>query len=135
MPLGFAAVDLLAAAKPAEAQPEDYVCPGDRPRAPFVGIDKVRRALYQRAGIDGPGHDLHSLRTTFSSVAADVGYSEIIVAALLGHSVAAGVTARYIHPDRDPLHQAADVTSATIAAALAGQKPAEVVPIERQRRG
>jgi hypothetical protein len=49
--------------------------------------------------------------------AADAGYSEIIVAALLGHGVAAGVTARYIHPDRAPLHQAADVTSATIAAA------------------
>jgi hypothetical protein len=47
----------------------------------------------------------------------DAGFSEIPVAALLGHRVAAGVTARYIHPDRDPLHQAADVTSATIAAA------------------
>jgi integrase len=35
-----------------------------------------------------------SLRTTFSSIAADAGYSEIIVAALLGHRVAAGVTAR-----------------------------------------
>ena len=103
------------------------------PAAPFVGIDRVRRSLYHSAGIDGPGRDLHSLRTTFSSIAADAGYSEIIVAALLGHRVTAGVTARYIHPDRDPLHQAADVTSATIAAALVGQKPAEIVQIDRQR--
>jgi integrase len=134
VPLGIAAVELLTAAKPADARPDDYVCRGEKPGAPFVGIDRVRRILYARAGIDGPGRDLHSLRTTFSSIAADAGYSEIIVAALLGHRVAAGVTARYIHPDRDPLHQAADVTSATIAAALAGQRPAEVVQIERQRR-
>jgi integrase len=134
VPLGLAAVELLAAAKPGDAKPESYVCPGEKPAAPFVGIDRVRRTLYDRAGIDGPGRDLHSLRTTFSSIAADAGYSEIIVAALLGHRVAPGVTARYIHPDRDPLHQAADVTSATIAAALAGQKPAEVVQIDRQKR-
>jgi integrase len=135
VPLGLAAVELLMAAKPADAKPENYVCPGVKAGAPFVGIDRVRRVLYVRAGIDGPGRDLHSLRTTFSSIAADAGYSEIIVAALLGHRVAAGVTARYIHPDRDPLNQAADVTSATIAAALAGKKPAEVLSIDRQKRG
>jgi integrase len=94
----------------------------------------VRRRLYRNAGIDGAGRDLHSLRTTFSSIAADAGYSEIFVAALLGHRVADGVTARYIHPDRDPLHQAADVTSATIAAALQGRKAAEIVPIDRSHQ-
>lgn len=134
MPLGRAAVDLLAPAKPAASSPEDYVCPGQNARAPFIGIDKVRRKLYQDAGIDGAGRDLHSLRTTFSSIAADAGYSEIIVAALLGRRVADGVTARYIHPDRDPLHQAADVTSATIAAALQGRKAAEIVPIDRSHQ-
>jgi integrase len=134
VPLGRVAVQLLAAARPADAHPEDYVCPGQKDGSPFIGIDKVRRRLYGEAGIAGRGRDLHSLRTTFSSIAADGGYSEIIVAALLGHRVADGVTARYIHPDRDPLHQAADVTSATIAAALAGQKPAEVVQIDRQKR-
>jgi integrase len=134
VPLGLAAVELLTSTKPADAQPEDYVCPGERPGAPFIGIDRVRRILYRRAGIEGTGRDLHSLRTTFSSIAADAGYSEIIVAALLGHRVATGVTARYIHPDRDPLHQAADVTSATIAAALAGHKPAEVLPIGRHKQ-
>jgi integrase len=134
VPLGRAAVELLAGAKPGAASPEDYVCPGQNAGAPFIGIDKVRRKLYLDAGIDGAGMDLHSLRTTFSSIAADAGYSEIIVAALLGHRVADGVTARYIHPDRDPLHQAADVTSATIAAALKGRKPAEVLPIDRSHR-
>jgi integrase len=134
VPLGRAAVDLLATAKPAAASPDDYVCPGKKPDAPFIGIDKVRRRLYRNAGIDGAGRDLHSLRTTFSSIAADAGYSEIFVAALLGHRVADGVTARYIHPDRDPLHQAADVTSATIAAALQGRKAAEIVPIDRSHQ-
>jgi integrase len=131
VPLGMAAVHLLESAKPADARPDDYVCPGQKDGAPFIGIDKVRRALFAAAGIAAAGRDLHSLRTTFSSVAADAGYSEIIVAALLGHRVADGVTARYIHPDRDPLHQAADATSATIAAALDGRKPAEIVSIDR----
>ena len=134
VPLGRAAVDLLAAARPAAFSPEDYVCPGQNAGAPFIGIDKVRRRLYRDAEIEGAGRDLHSLRTTFSSIAADAGYSEIIVAALLGHRVADGVTARYIHPDRDPLHQAADVTSATIAAALQGRKAAEIVPIDRSHQ-
>jgi len=52
-----------------------------------------------------------------------------LVAALLGRRVADGVTARYIHPDRDPVRQAADVTSATIAAALKEQ----VVANDRSR--
>jgi len=40
-------VDLLVAAKPAAASPDDYVCPGQRPDAPFIGIDKVRRRFYR----------------------------------------------------------------------------------------
>jgi len=63
VPLGRAAVNLLAATKPAAAAPDDYVCPGRKPAAPFIGIDKVRRRLYRDAGIDGAGRDLHSLRT------------------------------------------------------------------------
>lgn len=73
VPLGRAAVELLAAARPVEALPEDYVCPGQNEGSPFIGIDKVRRRLYEQAGIAGRGRDLHSLRTTFSSIAADAG--------------------------------------------------------------
>lgn len=33
--LGLAAVELLAAARPADAKPEDYVSPGEKPGAPL----------------------------------------------------------------------------------------------------
>ena len=40
----------------------------------------------------------HTLRHTFASLAGDLGFSELTIAALLGHS-ARGVTQRYIHID------------------------------------
>src|ERR1700730_6250710 len=43
VPLGLAAVELLAAAKPGDAKLESYVCPGEKPAAPFVGIDRESR--------------------------------------------------------------------------------------------
>ena len=40
----------------------------------------------------------HTLRHTFASVAGDLGFSELTIAALLGHA-ARGVTQRYVHID------------------------------------
>jgi integrase len=53
--LGLAAVELLVTARP--ASPEDYVCRGKRAGSPFVGIDKVRCALYGAAGKCGARGD------------------------------------------------------------------------------
>ena len=128
VPLGRAAAALLAAARPADAGPADPVCPGRLAGRPFVGIDRVWRRLYAAAGL--AGRDLHTLRHTFSSVAADAGFGEYLVAGLLGHR-SGTVTGRYVHPDRDPLHQAADVVAGTIAAALDGGPPAPVLAFPR----
>ena len=62
----------------------------------------------------------HTLRHTFASVAGDLGFSELTIAALLGHA-ARGVTQRYIHID-EALRVAADKVSSEIAALLDGQK-------------
>ncbi|MEI9986127.1 MAG: tyrosine-type recombinase/integrase [Aliidongia sp.] len=52
----------------------------------------------------------HTLRHTFASLAGDLGFSELTIAALLGHS-ARGVTQRYIHID-EALRMTADRVAA-----------------------
>ena len=60
----------------------------------------------------------HVLRHTFASVAGDLGFSELTIAGLLGHS-ARGVTQGYVHLDT-ALVVAADRVSAEIAQLLNG---------------
>lgn len=61
----------------------------------------------------------HTLRHTFASVAGDLGFSELTIAALLGHS-ARGITQRYVHID-EALGVAANKISAEIEALIAGE--------------
>ena len=58
----------------------------------------------------------HTLRHTFASVAGDLGFSELTIAALLGHA-ARGVTQRYVHID-EALRVAADKVSDAIEVLL-----------------
>ena len=58
----------------------------------------------------------HTLRHTFASVAGDLGFSELTIAALLGHS-ARGVTQGYVHID-EALKLAAERTCEEIAGLL-----------------
>jgi integrase len=61
----------------------------------------------------------HTLRHTFASLAGDLGFSELTIAALLGHS-ARGVTERYIHID-EALRMTADRVAAETADILDGR--------------
>jgi len=54
---------------------------------------------------------------TFAAAAAEMGFSELTIASLLGHMVS-GVTARYAHVSDMALVEAAVRVSARIAAAL-----------------
>ena len=63
----------------------------------------------------------HTLRHTFASVAGDLGFSELTIAALLGHA-ARGVTQRYVHID-EALRVAAEKVSYKISLLLAGAHP------------
>ena len=72
---------------------------------------------------------VHVLRHSFAAAAAEMGFSELTIAGLLGHSVP-GVTARYAHiPDR-ALLAAADQVSARIAAALGSKADAKVIELD-----
>ena len=94
-----------------------WVFPAENGDNHFVGLPKLLGRICFQARLQGV--TIHVLRHSFAAMAADMGYSELIIAGLLGHSVA-GVTARYAHvPDR-ALIAAADHVSQRIAAALDG---------------
>lgn len=73
--------------------------------------DKNQRILNK------PGINLHALRHTFASLAADMGYSDITIAALLGHRLGT-VTSRYTHTVDKTLILAANDVSLAIEKAL-----------------
>jgi integrase len=127
-PIGAAAAALLKDLPPPEGV--RYVFASDRGDGHFVGLPRVLARLCSHAGLSGV--TVHVLRHSFAAVAAEMGFSELTIAGLLGHSVP-GVTARYAHvPDR-ALVAAADQVSARIDAALGGTVDADV--IEMRRRG
>jgi integrase len=131
--LGQAAVDLLRAAKPKKAGPNDPVCPGDRPGAPLVGTGRPRRYLWLAAGIGETAAgraDLHSLRHSFATVGAHLASGRYLgaVAPLLGHGYQRrSITERYITENPEALRPAADAISAEIARSLRLGGPARVV--------
>jgi integrase len=71
----------------------------------------------------------HGLRHGFASIAADLGITEITIAAMLGHS-SGTVTGRYIHHVDSALVATADRVSGQISALLEGKMTdANVVPL------
>ncbi len=125
-PIGAEAVKLI------EAQPGRdgcrWVFPASHGDGHFVGLPKVLERICAKAGLEGV--TLHVLRHSFAAVAAELGFSELTIAGLLGHSVP-GVTARYAHVPDTALVAAADRVAACIASALDGKAEAEVVPLRR----
>jgi Phage integrase family len=76
------------------------------------------------------GVTVHVLRHSFAATAAEMGFSELTIAGLLGHSVP-GVTARYAHVPDSALVAAADRVATRIASALDGMAEGEVVPLRK----
>jgi site-specific recombinase XerD len=109
-----------------------WVFPAERGNGHFVGLPKVLRRVCRQAEL-APGVTVHVLRHSFAATAAEMGFSELTIAGLLGHTVAS-VTGRYAHvPDR-ALVSAADAVAARIAAALEGREEgAEVVELRGRR--
>ena len=115
-PIGTSAIDYLSQLPRSSNK---WVFPADRGAGHFIGLPKVLKRLCVKAEIEGI--TLHALRHTYASIAAELGYSELTIAGLLGHTMQ-GVTARYSHlPDR-ALLMAADSVSAHIFDTLTGKK-------------
>jgi integrase len=88
-----------------------FVFPSDVGDGHFTATKNCLARLCVRANIQGVTP--HTLRHTFGSVAGDLGFSELTIAALLGHA-ARGVTQGYVHID-EALKLAATRTCEEIA--------------------
>ena len=112
--LGEAAISCVETAPGREGSP--FVFPADWGDGHFVGVVRVLDRVCRKANLKEVTP--HVLRHTFASVAGDLGFSELTIAGLLGHS-ARGVTQGYVHFDT-ALIVAADRVSAEIAKLLDG---------------
>jgi integrase len=113
--IGRPAVELLLA-QPQQTTKSPYFFPADWGEGHFIGIVRVLDRVCALANLADVTP--HTLRHTFASVAGDLGFSELTIAALLGHA-ARGVTQRYVHID-EALRLAADKVAGEIAAILDG---------------
>ena len=107
-PIGKSVVDLLHELPRAGA----WVLPGRRQDGHYGGLAKIwarKKPLDQIT--------LHGLRHGFASIAGELGFSELVIATLLGHA-AASVTSRYVHHVDATLIAAADAVSGRINQAL-----------------
>jgi len=121
--IGQAAVNLLLA-QPQTKSP--FFFPADWGDGHFIGVVRVLDRICERAKLADVTP--HTLRHTFASLAGDLGFSELTIAALLGHA-SRGVTQRYVHID-EALRMAADRVAEEMADILDGK-----ATIQRPRRG
>jgi integrase len=110
--LGKAAMDCIEAQNPRENSL--FIFPADWGDGHFIGVVRVLERICRKAKLENVTP--HVLRHTFASVAGDLGFSELTIAGLLGHS-ARGITQRYVHLDT-ALVVAADRVSMEILAML-----------------
>ena len=123
-PIGKKAVQLI------EAQPVWVNCPWVFPASHgdghLIGLPKILARICANAELERV--TVHVLRHSFAAAAAEMGFSVLTIAGLLGHS-APGITARYAHVPDLALIAAADRVAARIGAALDGHVGAEIVPL------
>ncbi|MGZ9109157.1 MAG: tyrosine-type recombinase/integrase [Micavibrio sp.] len=124
-PIGKAAVEHFNTIAPKKDC--SWVFCADKGDGHFVGLPRVLARLCKRAGLKDVS--LHVLRHTYAAVAAEMGFSELTIAGLLGHKVS-GVTARYAHVPDSALVSAADRVSNRIMDVLNGEKCGEVVHLK-----
>ncbi|MEM7721121.1 MAG: site-specific integrase [Pseudomonadota bacterium] len=115
--VGDAALTLLDEQSRFSASP--FVFPADWGDGHFVGIVRVLDRVCQRAGLSEVTP--HTMRHSFASLAASMGFSELTVSGLLGHG-SRGVTQRYVHLDT-ALIIAADEVAGEMARLLNGGDP------------
>lgn len=124
--VGRSAIEHFAAIGPKNAKLEDYVFPGSSVAGHLVGLPKMWERVADRAELSGV--TLHGLRHWFASAATELGYSDLIIGALLGHAKR-GITGRYATAPDPALVAAADKISLALAMALDGTAADKVVKL------
>lgn len=108
-PLSRAALKLI------EAQPNTtspYVFPARVEGKPLQGLPRMFDTIRQKAGLPDDVTP-HVLRHSLASVAAELGYSDAVIAELIGHK-RGGITARYTHVSEDAVLRAADEVASKV---------------------
>jgi integrase len=118
-PLSRAACDVLRILPRLESE---RVFPATRGDGPMVGFKKFWPKITKQG--DLPANVTpHVLRHSFASLAADLGYSEPTIAALVGHK-GHTVTSRYVHSADAVLLAAADAVADETVSRMGDAKPA-----------
>ena len=84
----------------------------------YVGLPRFLHLVCERAGLGGV--TVHVARHSFAAMAKELGYSEFVIAGLLGHRLG-GVTARYGQVPDKALVAAANHVSSAMSDALGGR--------------
>ncbi len=106
----------------------ELVFPASRGEGVMSGFTSYWRRVTKLAGL--PAEIIpHTLRHSFASLAADLGYSEFTIGALIGHK-GQSITARYVHAADAVLLAAADAVARRTAELMGDAPPdAVVVPL------
>lgn len=130
-PLSNAACDLLRTLP--RIGDAALVFPASRGDGLMLGFKKYARRIIALAGLP---RDVtpHVLRHSFASLAADLGYSEPTIGALIGHK-GHSVTARYTHFADAPLLAAADAVARRTTELMRDAGGGEVVPLPGRAAG
>ncbi|MCT7376286.1 tyrosine-type recombinase/integrase [Chelativorans salis] len=112
-----------------QRSPSPFVFPADWGEGHFIGVVRVLDRVCARAGLEDVTP--HTLRHTFASIAASLGFSELTISGLLGHAPR-GVTQRYVHLDT-ALVIAADQVASEVARLLDGGEVGSVREMKLMR--
>jgi integrase len=126
-PLSTATVELLRSVM-ATHKSAGLVFPASRGNGLMTGYPKLWERIAKLAGLP-PDVTPHVFRHSFASLAADLGYSEPTIAALIGHK-GHSITSRYVHTADAILLAAADAVANRTADLMGDSKaPAKIVPL------
>ncbi|MGK7755145.1 tyrosine-type recombinase/integrase [Roseovarius sp. C03] len=116
-PVGLPVIDYLEAAR--LKRDGTFVFPGQGEDNAVGNFPQSWKKLFS----DTPLWDVtpHVLRHSFASIANDLGFTEITIAALIGHAKGS-VTSKYVHTLDSTLIMAADTVSGYVRALLEGVK-------------
>jgi integrase len=127
-PLSEAACDILG--NQARRGDDALVFPATRGDGLMAGLKKFMRRIVSLSQLPADVTP-HVLRHSFASLAADLGYSEPTIAALIGHK-GHSVTSRYIHSADAVLLAATDTVANEIATRMVDEAPS--TPLDGGKR-
>lgn len=116
-PIGLAAIEYLENEQP--YADGSYVFPGSGYDNAFGGSPNQWNAIFKGSPLDSV--TAHVLRHSFASVANNLGYTEITIAALIGHAKGK-MTSKYVHTLDKTLVMAADSIDGYIHGLLNGEE-------------